>query len=125
MPRVTNAVASRRRRKRTLKLARGYFGNKSKLPRYANEALNHAGQYAYKHRKMKKGQWRGLWIARVNVACRANGITYSRFIEGLAAAGIELNRKSLADLAVRDAAGFTAVVEQARTALKAKAAPAS
>jgi large subunit ribosomal protein L20 len=125
MPRATNAPASRRRRKRTLERAKGYFGSKSKLFRYANEAVNHAGQYAFKHRRMKKGQWRGLWITRVNTACRANGITYSRFIEGLAAAGIALDRKSLADLAVRDAAGFTAVVEQARTALKAKAAPAA
>ena len=125
MPRATNAPASRNRRKRTLKQAKGYFGNKSKLFRYANEAVNHALQYAYKHRKMKKGTWRALWITRVNSACRVNGITYSRFIEGLAAAGIELNRKVLADIAVRDETGFKGLVDQSKAALEKKAAAAS
>lgn len=125
MPRVTNAPASRRRRKRVLKQAKGYFGNKSKLFRYANEAVNHALQYAYRDRRAKKRSWRSLWITRVNIACRANGITYSRFIEGLEAAGVLLNRKVLADIAARDAAGFTTLVEQARAALKQKAAAAS
>jgi large subunit ribosomal protein L20 len=125
MPRVTNAPASRRRRKRTLNAAKGYFGNKSKLFRYANEAVNHAGQYAYKHRKMKKRDFRSLWITRINIACRAAGMSYNRFIEGLNAAGVKLNRKIMADIAARDEAGFKTLVDQARAALqqKAEAAP--
>lgn len=125
MPRVTNAPASRRRRKRVLEEAKGYFGNKSKLFRYAKEAVAHAYQYAYRDRRAKKRTWRALWITRVNAACRANGISYSRFIEGLAAAGIDLNRKVLADIAARDEAGFTAIVEKARAALKQKAGAAA
>jgi large subunit ribosomal protein L20 len=125
MPRVTNAPASRRRRKRVLEQAKGYFGNKSKLYRYATEAIAHAYQYAYRDRRAKKRTWRGLWIARVNIACRNAGITYSRFMEGLTAANIKLDRKNLADLAVTDETGFKALVEQARDALKQKAAKAS
>ena len=124
MPRVTNGPASRKRRNKILKQAKGYFASKSKLPRYAREALDHALQYAYDHRKKKRSDMRALWIVRLNVACRNAGISYSRFIEGLKAAGIELNRKVLADLAVRDEAGFASVVEQARAALQAKAAKA-
>lgn len=125
MPRVTNAPASRRRRKRVLKQAKGYFGNKSKLYRYATEAVNHALQYAYRDRRAKKRTWRSLWITRVNIACRANGITYSRFIEGLEAAGVLLNRKILADIAVRDEAAFKTLVEQSRAALQKKTGAAA
>ena len=98
MARATNSPASRKRRKKVLKYAKGYFGNKSKLFRYAKEAVQHAWQYAYADRKKKKGNWRGLWIVRLNAACRQAGISYSRFIEGLHAAGIILDRKVLADL---------------------------
>ena len=125
MPRATNAPASRRRRKRVLGQAKGYFGNKSRLFRYANDAVNHALQYAYRDRRAKKRTWRALWITRINIACRDAGITYSRFIEGLAAAGVKLDRKVLADIAVRDEAGFKTLVEQARAALQQKAAKAS
>ena len=120
MPRSTNSPASRRRRKRVLKSAKGYFGSKSKLFRYAKDAVDHAGQYAYRDRRAKKRTWRSLWIVRINAACRAHDITYSRFIEGLAAAGIALDRKIMADLAVRDEAAFGGLVEKARDALKAK-----
>jgi large subunit ribosomal protein L20 len=122
MPRATNSPASRKRRKKVLKEARGYFGNKSKLFRYAKEAVAHAGQYAYRDRRKKKSDWRALWIVRINAACRSAGISYSRFIEGLAAANIGIDRKVLADLAVNDAAGFNAIVEKARAALKDKVA---
>ena len=121
MPRVTNSPASRKRRKKVLKYAKGYFGNKSKLFRYAKEAVQHAWQYAYAARRKKKGDWRGLWIVRVNAACRNAGISYNRFIEGLKAAGIELDRKMLADLAVRDEVAFNSLVQKAQAALNAKA----
>ena len=125
MPRVTNAPASRRRRKRVLNEAKGYFGNKSKLYRYAMEAVNHAQQYAYRDRRTKKRTWRSLWIVRINAGCRAAGITYSRFIEGLNAAGITLDRKVLADIAARDEAGFATLVDKARAALKTKTGAAA
>ncbi|MDD3180078.1 MAG: 50S ribosomal protein L20 [Opitutaceae bacterium] len=124
MPRVTNSPASRKRRKKVLKYAKGYFGNKSKLYRYAKEAVQHAWQYAYAARRKKKGDFRGLWIIRVNAACRAAGISYSRFIEGLKAANIQLDRKNLSDLAIRDSEAFNALVKIAQDALKAKAAAA-
>lgn len=124
MARATNSPASRKRRKKVLKYAKGYFGSKSKLFRYAKEAVQHAWQYAYAARKKKKADRRGLWIVRLNAACRANGISYSRFIEGLHAAKIELDRKVLSDLAIRDESAFTAVVAQAQAALKTKAATA-
>ena len=124
MPRVTNSPASRKRRKKVLKQSKGYFASKSKLPRYAREALDHALQYAYDDRKKKRSNSRALWIVRLNAACRSAGISYSRFIEGLKAANIELDRKVLSDLAVRDEAGFAVVVEQARAALATKAAKA-
>jgi len=125
MPRVTNAPASRRRRKRVLNEAKGYFGNKSKLYRYAMDAVNHAQQYAYRDRRAKKRTWRSLWIIRINAACRAAGITYSRFIEGINAAGITLDRKVMADIAARDEAGFATLVEKAQAALKTKTGAAS
>jgi large subunit ribosomal protein L20 len=122
MPRATNAPASRKRRKKTLTYAKGYFGNKSKLYRYAKEAVQHAWQYAYAARKKKKSDWRALWITRLNIACRDSGISYSRFIEGLKAANILMDRRVLSDLAIRDDVAFKALVKQAQDALKAKAA---
>jgi large subunit ribosomal protein L20 len=124
MARATNSPASRKRHKKVLKYAKGYFGNKSKLFRYAKEAVQHAWQYAYIARRKKKADRRGLWIVRLNAACRANGITYSRFIEGLHAANIGLDRKILSDIAIRDEVAFTALVTQAQDALKTKAAAA-
>ena len=121
MARATNSPASRTRRKKVLKYAKGYFGSKSKLFRYAKEAVQHAWQYAYRDRKKKKGEWRSLWIIRLNAACRAADISYSRFVEGLKAAGIGLDRKVLADIAVNDPTAFEALIQQAREALKAKA----
>ena len=122
MARATNAPASRKRRKKVLKYAKGYFGNKSKLFRYAKEAVQHAWQYAYKARRKKKGDFRGLWIVRLNAACRNAGISYSRFIEGLKAAKIDLDRKVLSDLAIRDEVAFSALVKQAQHALAEKTA---
>jgi large subunit ribosomal protein L20 len=124
MARATNSPASRKRRKKVLKYAKGYFGNKSKLFRYAKEAVQHAWQYAYAARKKKKGDFRRLWIVRLSAACRNAGISYSRFIEGLNAARIELDRKVLSDLAIRDEAAFNALVKQAQDALKTKATAA-
>ena len=121
MPRTTNAPASRKRRKKVLKYAKGYFGNKSKLYRYAKEAVQHAWQYAYAARRKKKGDRRSLWIIRLNAACRNAGISYSRFVEGLKAANIGLDRKVLADIAVRDEVAFNALVAKAQDALKTKA----
>ncbi|HXQ80642.1 MAG TPA: 50S ribosomal protein L20 [Opitutaceae bacterium] len=121
MARATNSPASRKRHKKVLKYAKGYFATKSKLFRSAKEAVQHAWQYAYRDRRKKKGEWRSLWIIRLNAACRTAGISYSRFVEGLKASGIELDRKVLADIAVRDEAAFGALVQQAREALKAKA----
>jgi large subunit ribosomal protein L20 len=124
MARATNAPAAKKRHKKVLKYAKGYFGNKSKLFRYAKEAVQHAWQYAYIDRKKKKADRRGLWIVRLNAACRANGITYSRFIEGLKSANIVLDRKVLSDLAIRDEVAFTGLVKQAQDALKNKASTA-
>ncbi len=125
MPRATNSPASRKRHKKVLKYARGYFGNKSKLFRYAKDAVQHAWQYAYAARKKKKGDRRGLWIIRLNAAVRAHDITYSRFIEGLHAANIQLDRKVLSDLAIRDEVAFAGIVAQVKDALKTKAATAA
>jgi large subunit ribosomal protein L20 len=124
MPRATNSPASRKRRKKVLKYAKGYFGNKSKLFRYAKEAVQHAWQYAYAARRKKKGDFRALWIVRLNAACRNAGISYSRFIEGLKAANIGLDRKVLSDIAIRDEVAFNALVKKAQDALKNKAAAA-
>jgi large subunit ribosomal protein L20 len=125
MPRVTNSPASRKRRKKVLKYAKGYFGNKSKLFRYAKEAVQHAWQYAYIDRKKKRANMRGLWIVRLNAACREAGITYSRFIEGLKAADIQLDRRQLSEIAIADATAFTGLVKRAQDALKAKVAKAA
>lgn len=124
MARVTNSPASRKRRKKVLKYAKGYFGNKSKLFRYAKEAVQHAWQYAYIDRKKKKANMRGLWIVRLNTACREAGISYSRFIEGLKAANILLDRRALSEIAIADAVAFKSLVAKAQDALKAKAAKA-
>ena len=124
MARATNGPASRKRRKKVLKYAKGYFGNKSKLFRYAKEAVQHAWQYAYAARRKKKGDFRGLWIIRLNAACRDAGISYSRFIEGLKAAKIELDRKVMSDLAIHDDVAFKALVKAAQHALAEKAAAA-
>lgn len=122
MPRATNSPASRKRRKRVLLRAKGFRGFRSKLFRYAKDAVYKARQYEYRDRKKRKGQFRRLWIQRISAAVRAEGMTYSRFIEGLKAASIELDRKVLADLAVVDPAAFTSIVAQAKAALESKAA---
>jgi large subunit ribosomal protein L20 len=122
MARATNSPASRKRHKKVLKYARGYFGNKSKLFRYAKDAVQHAWQYAYAARRKKKGDRRSLWIIRLNAACRNAGISYSRFMEGLKAANIGLDRKILSDIAIRDEVAFNALVKQAQDALKTKTA---
>ena len=118
--RVTNAPASRKRRKRMLKLAKGFRLKRSKLYRYASDAVDHGLQYAYRDRKTKKRTFRALWQIRINAAARAAGITYSRFIEGLEAAKVAIDRKVLADLAATDAAAFTKLVELAQGGLKSK-----
>ncbi len=122
MPRATNSPASRKRRKRILLRAKGFRGFRSKLYRYAKDAVYKARQYEYRDRKKRKGQFRRLWIQRINAAVRSRGLTYSRFMEGCKAASIEVDRKILADLAVHDAAAFDAIFEQSKKALEAKAA---
>ena len=118
MARVKGALATRKRRKKTLKLAKGYFGAKSKLFKTAKEAVMKSGNYAYIGRRQKKRDFRRLWITRISAACKLNGINYSSFMNGLNKAGITLNRKMLADLAVNDAAGFTTLVKAAVKALE-------
>ena len=115
--RSTNAVASRARRKRILERAKGFYGARSKQIRTASDAVDKAGVHSYKGRKLKKRQYRRLWTVRINAACRQQDINYSRFINGLKKAGIELNRKVLADMAVNDPKAFTALVEKAKAAL--------
>ena len=117
MPRATNGPASRKRRKRVLLRAKGFRGFRSKLFRYAKDAVYKAQQYEYRDRKKKKGMFRRLWIQRISAAVRERGLTYSRFMEGLNASGIEVDRKILADLAVTDAASFGKLVETAKGAL--------
>ena len=118
MARVKGALATRKRRKKTLKLAKGYFGAKSKLFKTAKEAVTKSGNYAYLGRRQKKRDFRRLWITRISAACKLNGINYSSFMNGLNKAGITINRKMLADLAVNDAAGFTTLVKAAVKALE-------
>jgi large subunit ribosomal protein L20 len=112
MARVKGAVTTRAKHKKVLKLAKGYFGAKSKLYRIANQAVMKSLVYAYRDRKAKKRDFRKLWITRINAAARMNGLSYSRFMNGLKKAGITLNRKVLADMAVNDAKGFAKLVEQ-------------
>ena len=116
MARVKRAVPARKRRKAVLKRAKGYYGNKSRTFRGANEQLMHSGQYAFRDRRARKGEFRRLWIQRINAACRQNGTTYSRFVNGLKLADVEVDRKILAELAVNDPAAFTALVEVAKAA---------
>ncbi len=114
MPRSKSSVVSHNRHKKTLKLAKGYRGSKSKLYRIAKQQLLKSLTYAYRDRKVKKREFRKLWIARINAAARMNGINYSRMMNGLKKAGIEVNRKMLADLAVNDAAAFTQLAQIAK-----------
>ena len=118
MARIKGAMMTRKRRKKVLKLAKGYFGAKSKLFKTAKEAVMKSGQYAYIGRRQRKRDFRRLWIARINAAAKLNCMNYSTFMNGLKKAGVTLNRKMLAELAVSDAAAFTALVEQAKAALK-------
>lgn len=120
MPRATNAPASRARRKRVIKSAKGYRGRRSKLFRYAKDATMKGKYWSYRDRKTRKRNFRMLWIQRLNAAVRANGLTYSRFAEGLKAAGVGLDRKILSDIAVNDDNAFKAIVEQAKSALDEK-----
>ncbi|WP_027717730.1 50S ribosomal protein L20 [Desulfovirgula thermocuniculi] len=115
MPRAKSSVVSRRRHKKILRLARGYFGAKSKLYRIAKQQVMKSLAYAYRDRRARKREFRRLWIARINAAARMNGLTYSRFMEGLRKAGIQINRKMLADLAVNDAPAFSQLVEIAKS----------
>lgn len=116
MARVKNGLNAHRKHKKILKLAKGYRGSKSKLFRVANQQVIKSGQYAYAHRKLKKREFRQLWIARINAAARDNGISYSRFMHGLKLMEIDINRKVLAELAVSDPAGFSSLVEAAKKA---------
>ena len=117
MPRVTNAVATKKRRKKILKATRGYFGNKSRLFKYAKEAMWRAGKFAYRERRKKKTEFRQLGIVRINAACRASGVQYSRFMNGLKKLSIEMDRRSLSELAIHDEIAFKALVEKAKVAL--------
>lgn len=124
MPRVKGGTVTRKRHKKILKLAKGYYGSKSTLYRTANQQVMKSLHYAYRDRKQKKREFRKLWITRINAACRQENISYSRFMNGLKLAGVEVNRKVLADLAVNDPAGFAAIVNVAKEALASgKAAP--
>ena len=124
MPRVTNAVASRKRRKRRLNQAKGFYGSRSKLFRIATEAVDRSMALSYAHRKEKKREYRGTWIVRLSAACKLNEISYSRFIEGLSKAGIELNRKMLSEIAIHDAEGFAslATIAKSKATIAAKKA---
>ncbi len=117
MPRANNAPASRRRRNKILKLASGYRGSRHRLLKTAKQAVDHAGVYSYRDRKVRKREFRKLWIARINAGARANGLTYSRFMSGLKMANIGLDRKMLADLAVRDEVAFAQIVAQVKATL--------
>ena len=122
--RVTNAPASRKRRKRTIRAAKGFRMRRSKLYRYAADALDHGRQYAYRDRRARKRTFRALWQVRINAAARSAGMTYSRLIEGLKAAKVTLDRKILADIAATDQAAFSELVKVAQGALKTKATAA-
>ena len=114
MPRVSHAVATKKRKRKVLKQSKGYWGARSRLFRTAREAVDRAQVYAYRDRRKRKRDFRRLWIVRINAAARRNGMSYSQLVHGLGQAGVAINRKVLADLAVRDPAAFAAVVEQAR-----------
>jgi large subunit ribosomal protein L20 len=119
MARVKRAVHGKKKRRVILQRAKGYYGHRSRTVRAANEAIMHAGQYAFRDRRAKKGEFRRLWIQRINAGCRQNDMSYSRFIAGLNAAGIVVDRKVMADIAVRDAAAFSKLVEAAKAGLSA------
>jgi len=119
MPRVKRGVQAHARHKKVLEKAKGYYGARRKVYRVAKQAVIKAGQYAYRDRRQRKRQFRALWIARINAAARENGLSYSRFINGLSKAEIEIDRKVLADLAVYDKAAFSALAEQAKASLAA------
>ncbi len=116
MARAKRAVHSKKRRRKILGRAKGYYGNKSRSYRAANEQVMHSGNYAFRDRRARKGEFRRLWIQRINAACRQNGTTYSSFIAGLKAAGVEVDRKNLAELAVSDPSAFAALVDVAEEA---------
>ncbi len=118
MPRVKTGIVRRRRHKKVLKQAKGFFSGRRKHFRKAKEQLEHSLVYAYRDRKQKKRDFKRLWIIRINAACRLNDINYSRFMNGLKLAGIDLDRKILADMAMNDSAAFTTLVEKAKEALK-------
>jgi large subunit ribosomal protein L20 len=122
MARVKRAVNGRKSRKATLKKAKGYYGNKSRSYRAANEQVMHSGSYAFRDRRARKGEMRRLWVQRINAACRINDTTYSRFIHGLKEAGIEVDRKVLADLAYNEPDAFAALVEASKSAASEGAA---
>ena len=116
MARTKTSIHSKKRRRQVLNRAKGYYGNKSRSFRAANEQVMHSGNYAFRDRRARKGEFRKLWIQRINAACRENGTTYSRFINGLKISGIEVDRKNLADLAVNDPEAFNALVDIASKA---------
>lgn len=117
MARIKGAMMTRKRRKKVLKLAKGYFGGKSRLFKTAKQAVMKSGQYAYIGRKQKKRNFRSLWITRISAACKMNGMNYSTFMNGLKKADVVLNRKMLSEIAISDPAAFTALVEKAKAAL--------
>jgi len=117
MPRVKRGVQARRRHKKVLKAAKGYYGARSRVFRVAKQAVTKAGQYAYRDRKQRKRQFRALWIARINAAARINGLSYSRMIDGLKKSNVVIDRKVLADIAVFDKGAFTKLAETAKAAL--------
>ena len=125
MPRATNAPASRERRKRMLDKAKGFRGRRSKLFRYAKNAVMKAEYWSYRDRKTRKRNFRNLWVQRINAAARANGVTYSRFMEGLKAAGIDLDRKIVSEIAISDEATFKALVDKVVAALAQKSGKAA
>ncbi|MBO5934992.1 MAG: 50S ribosomal protein L20 [Clostridia bacterium] len=118
MARIKGATMTRKRRNKVLKLAKGYYGSKSRLFKTAKQAVMKSGNYAYVGRKQKKRNFRRLWITRISAACKLNGMNYSSFMNGLSKAGITLNRKMLSEIAIADPAAFTALTEQAKAALK-------
>ena len=123
MARVKNGAVTKARHKKVLKQAKGYFGSKHRLYKSAKEQLMHSGQYAFRDRKQKKRNFRKLWITRINAACRQNGISYSRFIEGLNKAGVEVNRKMLSEIAINDPKMFSEFVKIARDGKEGKVKP--
>ena len=125
MPRVKRGTHRRASRKKVLEQASGYFLTKSKLYRAAQEAVERGLKFAYVGRKLKKREYRSLWIVRINASCRAAGVSYSQFVRGLKAAGLDLNRKVLADIALHDAAGFLSLVQAAKAALEAIPGPSA